>query len=85
VSPELELGAELLDLRREQELVQPTDAVTLGSLEDDVRKRSPAPERERAPPKLNRRVRRSGSRSLEQPLELREVQGVRLDAQPVPG
>ena len=58
--------------------------MTLGPLEDDVRKRRPARARARSS-KLDGRVRRSGSRSLDQPLELREVHRVRLDAQPVPG
>ena len=85
VMPEPELGVRLLDLCRQKELAQATDVVTLRPLEDDIRKRRTTPERKRALPELDRRVEWSGSRGLDQSLELREVQSLRLDLQPVPG
>ena len=43
VAAELELGLEQLDLRGQVQLAQPPDLVSGLALEDDVRKRRPAP------------------------------------------
>ena len=82
---QLEVGVDALLERRESRLLEPADLVAGERLEREVLERRPAPERERRAQLLGALARLGAASLRGEPLEARQVESLRVDAQDVAG